>query len=408
LTEDGMVARTVINYVLRTRETVNLSDAGKDLLFSHDDYIIESSAKSLFCMPLIYQDRLAGILYLENNLITGAFTSGRVEMLKMLCGQIVISIENARLYKNLEEYNRNLEGKVEKRTAEISLKNEQLNKQKEELHKALEDLKHSQIQLLQSEKMASLGQLIAGITHEINNPVTFISAGVDSLNVNLDEISQLLGIYQSITPATVENKLREIEKFKDKIEFQQTMSELSKLTESIKNGVRRTVEIVKGLSTFSRLDEDNIRLADIHEGLDSTLVILRNKYKDRIRIKKNYGDIPALACYPGRLNQVFMNILANAVDSIEGEGTITITTTNSDQNTHISIKDTGRGVPEENVVKIFDPFYTTKEVGKGTGLGLSISQRIIEQHKGTIEVKSEPGKGSEFMIKLPVRAVREG
>jgi signal transduction histidine kinase len=354
-------------------------------------------------MPLISQNRLSGILYLENNLITGAFTSGRVEMLRMLCGQIVVSIENARLYKNLEEYNRNLEEMVEKRTAEISLKNEQLNFQKEELYKALEDLKHSQVQLIQSEKMASLGQLIAGIAHEINNPVTFISAGVDSLVTNLDEVGQVLEIYQSITPESVEQKLIEIENMKAKVEFREAMSEIRKLIESIKNGTKRTTEIVNGLHTFSHLDEGNIKMADLHEGLDSTLILLRNKYRNRIEIVKQYGNLPSVECYPGQLNQVFLNILSNAVDSIEEKGTIVISTSLSDRDVQISIKDTGSGIPNDIAMKIFDPFYTTKEVGKGTGLGLSICQRIIEQHNGSITVKSEAGKGSEFKIILPVR-----
>jgi signal transduction histidine kinase len=393
----------VINYVLRTRETVNLIDASDDDLFNYDDYIIHNQTKSLFCMPLISQNRLSGILYLENNLITGAFTSGRVEMLKMLCGQVVISIENARLYKNLEEYNRNLEEKVEKRTAEISLKNELLNIQKEELYKALEDLKHSQVQLIQSEKMASLGQLIAGIAHEINNPVTFISAGVDSLVTNLNEVGQVLNIYQTITPESVEQKLIEIESLKEKVAFRETISEIWKLIESIKNGTKRTTEIVKGLHTFSRLDEGNIKIADLHEGLDSTLILLRNRYRNRIEIVKNYGDIPPVECYPGQMNQVFMNILSNAVDSIEEKGTIVISTSVSDGDIQISIKDTGTGIPDDIAVKIFDPFYTTKDIGKGTGLGLSISQRIIEQHNGSISVKSEAGKGSEFTIVLPVK-----
>ncbi|MBK8884553.1 MAG: AAA family ATPase [Bacteroidales bacterium] len=406
VTESKDIAQVVINYVDRTKETINLNDASDEDLFKYDDYIICNQPKSLFCMPLISQNRLSGILYLENNLITGAFTSGRVEMLEMLCGQIVISIENARLYKNLEEYNRNLEEKVEKRTAEISLKNEQLNFQKEELHKALDDLKHSNVQLIQSEKMASLGQLIAGIAHEINNPVTFISAGVDSLVTNLDEVGQVLKIYQSITPESVESKLVEIEKLKDKLEFREAMTEIGKLIESIKNGTRRTTEIVKGLRTFSRLDEDSIKISDIHDGLDSTLILLRNKYKNRIDIVKHYGDIPAVECYPGQLSQVFMNILSNAVDSIDEKGTITIRTMLSDEYVRISIRDTGKGIPDDIVMKIFDPFYTTKDVGKGTGLGLSISQRIIEQHKGTISVKSEPGTGSEFIIQLPVKQLK--
>ena len=250
--------------------------------------------------------------------------------------------------------------------------------------------------------MASLGQLVAGIAHEINNPVNFISAGVDSLNANLEEIVQVLDVYHSITPKNVETKLKEIEELKDKIEYKEAIGEIDKLISSIKNGTKRTTDIVKGLRTFSRMDDDIVNTADIHEGLDSTLILLHNRYKDRIEIIRNYGDIPQIECYPGQLNQVFMNILSNAIDSIDTTGKVTITTSKTDGMIRISIKDTGRGIPENLKKKIFEPFYTTKAVGKGTGLGLSISHSIIEKHKGKIDVISEAGKGSEFIIILPV------
>jgi len=401
-TERKDIAQVIINYVLRTNKMIVMDDAFEEINFKTDEYIRSNKLRSVLCLPLIFKNKLSGILYLENNLAPGTFTSERVEVLKLLTGQIVISIENARLYRSLEEYNRNLEEKVEKRTTEISQKNEQLNIQKEELRMTLENLKHSQFQLLQSEKMASLGQLVAGIAHEINNPVNFISAGVESLNANLEDISQVMGIYDKITPLNVETKLKEIRELKEKIEYKEAVEEIDKLISSIKNGTKRTTEIVKGLRTFSRMDEDTLKMADIHEGLDSTLILLHNKYKNRINIIKNYGQIPLIECYPGPLNQVFMNILSNAIDAIDDKGTITISTSIKAGIVHISIKDTGRGIHENLKEKIFEPFYTTKEVGRGTGLGLSISHGIIEKHKGAIDFKSEPGKGSEFIVSLPI------
>jgi signal transduction histidine kinase len=279
---------------------------------------------------------------------------------------------------------------------------EKLQEQKEELKITLENLKTTQSQLIQSEKMASLGQLVAGIAHEINNPVTFISAGVDSLNINIEEVQQVLDIYQGITPDNVKEKLTEIKKLKEKIEYKETISEINKLIDSVRSGSERTTEIVKGLRTFSRLDEDVLKYVNIHEGLDSTLILMRNKYKERIEIENLYGDIPEIECYPGQLNQVFMNVLSNAIDAIDDKGTITIITSKSNETVRISIKDTGRGIPEENQSRIFEPFFTTKEVGKGTGLGLSICHSIINRHSGSIEVKSEVGKGSEFVIVLPM------
>lgn len=307
-----------------------------------------------------------------------------------------------------------LDLKVRERTAQVMQQKEkieeiniELNRQKNELQKTLEDLKQTQSQLVQSEKMASLGQLVAGIAHEINNPVTFISAGVDSLNTNLEEIRQVLDVYHRITPANVAEKLKQIGELKDRIEYNEAIREINMLIESIKNGTRRTTEIVKGLRIFSRLDEDVLKTADIHEGLDSTLILLHNKYKNRIGIIKNYGELPDIECYPGQLNQVFMNILSNAIDAITDQGTITITTAISGKSVQISIRDTGKGIPGNVRNKLFEPFFTTKEVGKGTGLGLSISHGIIEKHRGSIRVSSEIGQGSEFIIVLPVKQDRK-
>jgi signal transduction histidine kinase len=299
-----------------------------------------------------------------------------------------------------------LDMKVQERTAQVMQQKQEIEVINKELRKTLEDLKQAQTQLVQSEKMASLGQLVAGIAHEINNPVNFISAGVESLSTNIEEIRQVMEIYHKVTPDNVKERLKEIDELKEKLEYKEAIREINKLIESIKNGTKRTTEIVRGLRTFSRLDEDILKMADIHEGIDSTLILLHNKYKNRIEVIKDYGDIPQIECYPGQLNQVFMNLLSNAVDAIDDKGTITISTSLSDNLIKISIKDTGQGIPENIREKIFDPFFTTKGVGKGTGLGLSISQSIIEKHKGTITYRSESGKGTEFIIVLPVKQVK--
>lgn len=397
------VSQLIINYVLRTAETVVINDASINENFADDDYIINDSPKSIFCMPLTHQNRVSGILYLENNIAIGAFNPERMRMLEMLTGEIVISIENAKLYRNMQEYNRTLEEKVKARTEEISQKNEQLNLQKEELSETLKNLRQSQFQLVQSEKMASLGQLVAGIAHEINNPVTFISAGVDSLKTNIEEIIQVLDLYHKITAATVKEKLEEIEKLKMKIEYNQALNEIVNLIDIIKTGTERTTEIIKGLRSFSRLDEDILKVADIHENLNTTLILLRNKYKERIAIEKDYGDIPQIECFQGQLNQVFMNIITNAIDSIKEKGSVTIRTSKLNEMVQISISDTGAGIPDNIRAKIFEPFFTTKEVGQGTGLGLSICHGIIEKHMGRIDVKSTVGKGTDFTISLPIK-----
>lgn len=255
--------------------------------------------------------------------------------------QMSAMLQNFEAKKYLDMKVRERTAQVMKQKQEIEEINKELQRQKEELQKTLENLKQAQSQLVQSEKMASLGQLVAGIAHEINNPVNFISAGVDSLSTNLEEIRQVLDIYHKVTSANVKEKLKEIEELKIKVEYKEAIREINKLIESIKNGTNRTTEIVRGLRTFSRLDEDILKMADIHEGLDSTLILLHNKYKNRIEIIRNYGNIPLIECYPGQLNQVFMNILSNAVDAIDEKGTITISTSISDRFIQVSIK--GRG-----------------------------------------------------------------
>ena len=189
---------------------------------------------------------------------------------------------------------------------------------------------------------------------------------------------------------------------KDKIDYSLLMKEIIGLLEGIEEGANRSSQIVKGLRSFSRLDEEKLQIYDIHEGIDSTLILLYNKIKSRIDIRKDYGDFKDIECYPSKLKQVIMNILTNSIQAIQGKGEIVIQTISSDIGIKIIIKDNGRGMSPEVKEHIFEPFYTTKDVGKGTGLGLSISFGIIEQHKGNIDVISEPGKGSEFIISLPL------
>lgn len=324
---------------------------------------------------------------------------------------IIYIIIKAREQKMIRD-KRILEEKILERTKELQEANtqmeeyhEELEQQKEELQQTLNFLKETQTQLIQTEKLASVGQLTAGIAHEINNPVNYISAGIGSLEVNLSEIREILDLYNEISAGNVTEKIKQIEEVKLRLDYNELIDEIKDLIKSIKAGSERTTEIVKGLRTFSRLDENEIKPADLHEGIDLTLVMLHNKYKHHVEIVKDYGALPMVECFPGKLNQVFMNILSNAIDAIEEKGTIVIKTWQDEQNNKvfISIKDDGIGMSAKHVSDIFNPFFSTKEVGKGTGLGLSISHGIIEQHKGSIKVKSETGEGTEFIISLPVK-----
>lgn len=258
-------------------------------------------------------------------------------------------------------------------------------------------------QVAQSEKLASLGVLTAGIAHEINNPINFILATVDPLRSDFDSIINLLNNYIKIKSGKeYDENLTQVEKLKKETNVEEIVEEVNKIINNIKEGAERTASIVKDLKTFARLDEDAMKKSDIQAGLNSTLTLLMHKYGKRIKVIKEYNPIPFVDCYPGKINQVFMNILANACEAIPDKGEIYVTTNQVDDKVEIHIKDTGPGIHSENISKIFEPFYTTKDVGHGTGLGLSISYGIINEHHGKIDVKSEVGVGTEFIITLPI------
>lgn len=287
---------------------------------------------------------------------------------------------------------------------------------------AEEELKQTQAQLVQTEKMSSLGQLVAGVAHEINNPVSFIFGNLTHAKEYVQDMLGLIDLYRQYYP----NPDPAIQEEIDNIQYDFLVDDLPKLFNSMHSGAERIRDIVLSLRTFARLDEAELKEVDIHESLDSTLLILQHRLKGKpkyseIQVVKNYHDIPLVECFAGQLNQVFLNILTNAIDAIDeyndnrnskeittNPGCITITTKTTETNQLIiCIADNGIGMDEITLSYIFDPFYTTKKVGQGTGLGLSVSYKIItEQHQGTITCKSKPGEGSEFVIKIPQRILQ--
>jgi len=292
---------------------------------------------------------------------------------------------------------------IQKQSEELQQINENLEQQKRELENALEELRKTQAQLIQSEKMASLGVLTAGVAHEINNPVNYINTALEGLKITLNDFLEIFYLYETITPENVTAKLEEIKRLKAQLDFPTLQQGINVLLNNMQTGIERITEIVKSLRTFARVEENELKFSNVHELIDTTLVMLHNQYKNRIEIVKEYGFVNSINCYPGKLSQVFMNILSNAIQAIPDKGTITINTHTDKEGKfmYISIKDTGMGIPENIREKIFEPFFTTKEAGKGTGLGLSITYGIIQQHNGEIEVKSKVGVGTEFIIKLP-------
>ena len=376
----------IINQVKHSQKPLVLDNATNNNVYAGDAYIQKHQPQSVLCLPLIARGKTIGILYLENNQLAGAFTRERVEVLSLLCSQAAISLENARLYQKSQNYAQQLE--------------------------------QTQLQLVQSEKMATVGQLTAGVAHEINNPVGFISGNLDYASDYIQDMINVLSLYRQTFPEPGEKIAEEMEA----IELDHLLEDLPKIIDSMKTGIDRIAEISKSMRTFSRGDTAAKISFNLHDGIDSTLLIIKHRLKanenrPEIEVVKNYGNLPEINCYPGQLNQVFMNLIANAIDALEESNVgktfekiklvpnqITITTEIEDetQQAIIRIGDNGMGISEEVRKNIFEHLFTTKGVGKGTGLGLSISRQIVEEkHGGKITCTSELGRGTEFTISLP-------
>lgn len=297
--------------------------------------------------------------------------------------------------KLIREQNIILEEKVKIRTDELEL--------------ALRNLQNTQSQLVNQEKMASLGQLTAGIAHEINNPINFVSSNITPLKRDIKDIVEVIDFYRKIGASEfTPESLKAAKSLEDDLELDYVLDEVEQLLKGMDDGAKRTVEIVKGLRIFSRVDEQDVKKVDIHDGINSTIILLNSTMPSRIRIEREFGELPLVECLAGKINQVFMNIINNSVhalsdhiDSIK-DPKITIRTKSSTDFITIEIEDNGPGMPKHVKDKIFEPFFTTKAVGKGTGLGLSIVYSIIENHKGTLEVETEEGQGTTFIITLPI------
>ncbi len=326
--------------------------------------------------------------------------------------------------KELVEYEVKLEGMVEERTSKLKdvnskLKNDlddrkalekKLLNEKRELQKAQEDLKNayahlktSQAIILQQEKMAGIGQLAAGVAHEINNPIGFISSNLGTLGRYVEKLTKFITLQTlAISSLKVKEDLKEAEK---ELKLDYILKDIKELVKESIDGAHRVAKIVSDLKNFSRADGQEERaLTDINGCIESTLNIIWNELKYKATVKRKYGKIPLTKCYPGQLSQVFMNIFINASQAIDKSGDITINSWQNEDSIFASISDTGCGIPKKNLSRIFDPFFTTKDVGMGTGLGMSISYEIIKKHNGEITAQSEVGKGTTFTVKLPIVA----
>ena len=545
---------SIVNYVARTQQPLVLSDASQEIIYQADSYIQSCQPKSILCAPILYQSKLIGVVYLENNLVVGAFTRDRLELLQLLTTQAAIALENARLYAREQHKSRQLaesleslqqfqvelvqkeqqyrsifetvadgislieletgkviaanpalcqiygysqeeclhltppdytlpdylylfaefqqtissrqefncqivirrkdgtlcdieiranffeyEGKPHalvinrdisdrKRAEKAAQTSEaQLRQKAEDLEAILVQLQQTQAQLVQTEKISQLGQLVAGVAHEVNNPVSFISGNLHHAKQYAGDLINLVKLYQETFPEPGQAVLDEIEA----IELEYLVEDLPKMIDSMKLGTDRIRDIMQSLRNYSRTDGINKKSANLHEGIETTLMILSHRLKansDRpaIKIIKKYGELPNIECYPGQLNQVFMNLIANAIDALEesnvgktykqiesNPNAITISTSvdkSSGELTNCTVKiriaDNGIGMPKHIKEKLFSPFFTTKAEGKGTGLGLPICHDIVtKKHRGSLECFSSPGMGTEFAIVIPARSI---
>jgi len=316
-----------------------------------------------------------------------------------------MTLQLRRTRNQLQEYNRTLETRVAERTAEVVQRNEELNELYKEAEQQYMKLKATQSQLIQQERMATLGQLVARIAHEINNPVNFLINSIRPLRQVIGKIENVLKLYESAEELAGEEaaaRLRKIKLYKKQMRFENMLGDVESALELINAGADRTRQIVQNLRSFSRTEQGTYKPVDVRRGMDITVSLLAHHLKNRIEVTRDYDEVPDVECDPGKINQVFMNLLSNAAQAIEGEGTIHLAVKLTGKYVKIHIRDDGGGIPDENLYRIFEPFFTTKGETQGTGLGLAITHNIITEHGGTIEVRSKVGKGTEFIISLPI------
>ncbi|MGH7278593.1 MAG: sensor histidine kinase, partial [Candidatus Rokuibacteriota bacterium] len=338
------------------------------------------------------KERIFGVLALGAG-DPDRFTEGDLDLLTAVANHVALAVDKAESFRTIEDLSRGLEDKVRVRT-------EQVRSANEELQAAYRNLQATQMQLIQREKMASVGQLVAGVAHELNNPIGFVFSNVTTLEDFVRRLRAMLETYRALE--LPEPARQRVGARWETLKVDYALKYLDAMTQGIREGAERARKIVRDLRVFARSEDNVWQPVDLHEELESSLTLLNHLLKDRVAIERKYGALPSVECVRSQVDQVFLNLLANAAQAIHGQGTITIETRAENGAAVVSVADTGPGIPAEILGRVFDPFFTTKPVGEGTGLGLSISYELVKKHRGEITAASAPGGGAVFTVRLPL------
>lgn len=343
-------------------------------------------------VPLRVKDRVFGVLTVVAG-TDGRFAGGHADLVAAVANHVALAVDRAESFQTIEDLSRGLEDKVRVRT-------EQLRSANEELQGAYRDLQTAQMQLVQREKMASVGQLVAGVAHELNNPIGFVYSNVGTLEDFVRRLRAMLEVYRAVPLPEAERE--RVQQHWDRLKLDYALKYIDAMMLGIREGAERSRKIVRDLRVFARGHDEVWQSVDLHEEIESSLTLLNHMLKDRVTMERKYGALPVVECIRSQIDQVFLNLLANAAQAIAGEGRISIETAVDDGAAVIRIADSGSGIAPDVLSKVFDPFFTTKPVGEGTGLGLSISYEIVKKHGGELQAASPAEGGAVFTVRLPV------